>query len=361
MYSLFLFECEASTAGEHSCAVCFGFIFYFFCSVLQPIQRRQPIKIYGEKKNTTVLRTQWQKAITTSKSLSLHLYSKSRVFVGLCACYAAAAPFNVYSVLMLLLLNASCFTSLRTHRVHDCCGFQILCCFVEYNVPRCASVPLCVSIRSSDERNWMRPLKNISSFDFLCWSMHHQPSCYVPTNAKNAPIQTSSRHSVTLQCSIEKQDYLWLAFISPLPDAIATKNTTMISYTASCMQIENVNFGLDITSWTTSFIRIFHEYWMFLFKNPLQQQKAEILIIPKIRSKKILYTSNRLILLLSAHVCGSSSFMCHPTWHTRAVEQFARRKKSSDRNGIRNRFIFFFFLHCSIRAVVITKHHRRHN
>lgn len=79
-------------------------------------------------------------------------------------------------------------------------------------------------VRSMNGLEWGH-WKNISSFDFLCWSMHH-------TSNKIVSIETSYRQSQLWHCmrtSVEKHGCLWLHFFSLL------KLNTFIHWIEYCL------------------------------------------------------------------------------------------------------------------------------
>lgn len=213
------------------------------------------------------------KAITTSKSLSLHLYSKSRVFgIPLHPLNAAAAPFNVYSInfythisyTYIYILNAYEFFSLLFDFVHTSspCLLRISnsCCFVEYNV----FLWLCVCVRSMNGIEWghWKIFLRLIFYAGRCTIVlcMYQQNC-LASNTFSALVLWHT----AVSCAETRLHFFWQLAWN------VQQNTTMISYDNSYAN------GSSILDWILP-----HEQHIFililLFENRSQQKKTKLCI-----------------------------------------------------------------------------------
>lgn len=131
------------------------------------------LKKYERKKNTTILRTQWQKVISTSTgSFTSFVFEITCVCMFVYLYYArCAAPFNGVFVFIFIFYSTLCAhtvvvaVSMFEFQIHaaSLSATCFLCVFV------CARAFASMNGKLNEAIE-----KYFFGFDFLCWSMHHR-------------------------------------------------------------------------------------------------------------------------------------------------------------------------------------------
>lgn len=191
-------------------------IFFLFVQFLQPIQRRQPIKMWGGKKILQYYEHSGKRQLQ-HRTLFHFICIRNHVCLGLCVRATRQRPHSM-GIRFCCCCWITLFTSLRAHRLR----ISNLCCSVEYNVNRC------VSIRSSDGNgiewgHWKIFLRLIF-YAGRCTISHRATYQRTAKMRRSKQVLGTRELRVTQQCSVEKQDYLWLAFVFLAADAVASKN-----------------------------------------------------------------------------------------------------------------------------------------